>query len=122
MSSWLQVTRKNCHNKSNDNSNLQPTVAIEQENNDINLVQNKHLNSISEIYNNILERMNNGYFTILSIDNNNRRRDFINMIFGNFNYDYHIRYDNFNSDSDIQDNLNSDDEEFVPTYSKFAYH
>ena len=122
MSSWLQVTRKNCHNKSNDNSNLQPTVAIEQENNDINLVQNKHLNSISEIYNNILERMNNGYFTILSIDNNNRRKDFINMIFGNFNYDYHIRYDNFNSDSDIQDNLNSDDEEFVPTYSKFAYH
>ena len=122
MSSWLQVTRKNCHNKPNDNSNLQPTVAIEQENNDINLVQNKHLNSISEIYNNILERMNNGYFTILSIDNNNRRKDFINMIFGNFNYDYHIRYDNFNSDSDIQDNLNSDDEEFVPTYSKFAYH
>ena len=122
MSSWLQVTRKNCHNKSNDNSNLQPTVAIEQENNDINLVQNKHLNSISEIYNNILERMNNGYFTILSIDNNNRRRDFINMIFGNFNYDYHIRYDNLNSDIDIQDNLNSDDEEFVPTYSKFAYH
>jgi len=122
MSSWLQVTRKNCHNKSNDDSNLQTTVAVEQENNDINLVQNKHLNSISEIYNNILERMNNGYFTILSIDNNNKRRDFINMIFGNFNYDYHIRYDNFNSDSDIQDNLNSDDEEFVPIYSKFAYH
>ena len=44
------------------------------------------------------------------------------MIFDNFNYDYHIRYDNFNSDSDIQDNLNSDDEEFVPIYSKFAYH
>ena len=122
MSSWLQVTRKNCHNKSDDNINLETKVIVEKENNDINLVRNKHLNSISEIYNNILERMNNGYFTILSIDNNNRRRDFINMIFDNFNYDYHIRYDNFNSDSDIQDNLNSDDEEFVPIYSKFAYH
>ena len=122
MSSWLQVTRKNCHNKSDDNINLETKVIVEKENNDINLVRNKHLNSISEIYNNILERMNNGYFTILSIDNNSRRRDFINMIFDNFNYDYHIRYDNFNSDSDIQDNLNSDDEEFVPIYSKFAYH
>jgi hypothetical protein len=122
MSSWLQVTRKNCHNKSDDNINLETTVIVEKVNNDINLVQNKHLNSISEIYNNILERMNNGYFTILSIDNNNRRRDFINMIFDNFNYGYHVRYDNFNSDSDIQDNLNSDDEDFVPIYSKFAYH
>ena len=122
MSTWSQVARKNCHSKSDNNINLQPKVVLENENNDISLVQNKHLNSISEIYNNILERMNNGYFTILSIDNGNKRRDFINMIFGNFNYDYHIKYDNFNSDSDIQDNLNSDDEEFVPIYSKFAYH
>lgn len=107
---------------------LQPALQPELQSNivthidfDMELIKNKHLNGLSEIYNILLDRLNNGYFTILTIDNNCRREQFINMLFHNFNINYHLRYDNFNSDSDVQEIINSDDEEFVPTYSKFAY-
>lgn len=123
MSSWATLTKKNCSNTSDDTKKEQPKFIAEQQNNDIELVQNKHINSFFEIYNNMLDKINNGYFTILSINNNSsRRNDFFNVICSNLNYDYHIKYDNFNSDSDIQENINSEDDNFVPTYSKFAYH
>jgi hypothetical protein len=126
MSSWANIAKKNISNKLDD----KPISQLEQQlnntndkdNNQLELLRNRHVCSVSEIYNTLLDKLNNGYFTVLSIDISYRREQFINMIFRNFNINYHIKYDNIYSDSDINDNLNSDDEsEFVPTYSKFAY-
>jgi hypothetical protein len=144
MSSWASIAKQNSSSNSADKKqpqdkiqpklqpklqpNLQPKLQpklqpniITPMNNDIELIRNKHICGVSEMYNILLDKLNNGYFTILTIDNNFRREQFINMIFSNFNIDYHIKYDNLNSDSDVQEITNSDDEEFVPTYSKFAY-
>ena len=124
MSSWASITKKNGTNKLIENTNLQPKVHTNVKNeyiyNDMELIKYKHVTGVSEMYNILLDKLNNGYFTILSIDNNYRRENFINMMFNNFNIDYHMRYDNFNSDSDMQEIINSEDEEFVPSYSKFA--
>jgi hypothetical protein len=144
MSSWASIAKQNSSSNSTDKKQSQDNLQLKLQpklqpklqhqfqsklphniitpiNNDMELIRNKHICGVSEMYNILLDKLNNGYFTILTIDNNCRREQFINMIFSNFNIDYHIRYDNFNSDSDVQDITNSDDEEFVPTYSKFAY-
>lgn len=125
MNSWASIAKKNnASSNVSNNIKLQKTIqtnALINYNNDMMLIKNKHSNSISEIYNGLLDKLNNGYFTILSIDTHQKRDQFITMILDNFNIDYHIKYDNFNSDSDIPEINISDDEEFVPTYSKFAY-
>lgn len=126
MSSWVNIAKKNSSNKLDDKPILQSKMQLNNTNdsvdNRLELLKNRHLSCLSEIYNTLLDKLNNGYFTVLTIDISDRREQFINMIFRNFNIDHHIKYDSIYSDSDIHDNLNSDDEgEFVPTYSKFAY-
>jgi hypothetical protein len=126
MSSWVNIAKKGSSNKLDDKPILQSKQQLNNTSdsveNHIELLKNRHLSSLSEIYNILLDKLNNGYFTVLTIDINDRRDQFINMIFRNYNIDYHIKYDSIYSDSDIHENFNSDDEgEFVPTYSKFAY-
>jgi len=124
MNSWAVIAKKNRTNSSDEKKELHPNL----ENtinlngfNDMQLIKNKHISSLSDIFNTVLDKLNNGYFTILTIDNNSRRDHFINMMLNNFNINYHMKYDNFNSDSDINEINNSEEDEFVPTYSKFAY-
>lgn len=123
MSNWCNIVKNNT-NKSETESKkeIKPKVEVDiDKKSDIKLVQNKYLDSISEIYFEMLDKMNNGYYTILTVENHNRCSDFCSMILRNVNYNYHIRYDNLNSDSDIVDYNYSDEDEFIPTYSKFAY-
>ena len=123
MSNWCKIVKNNINkqepeNKKETNPKIVVNTGLQT---DIKLVQNKYIERISEIYFDILDKINNGYYTILTVEHQYRCNDFYNMILKNINYDYHIRHDNLNSDSDVIDHNHSDDDEFVPTYSKFAY-
>ena len=126
MTSWANIAKKNSDNKIEDNEKLKSiikqNIIVDNLDTDKEFIRNKHISNVLEIYNILLEKVNNGYFTVLTIDTNNRQNQFINMIFNNLNLDYHLKHDNINSDSDVQENVNSDEEiEFTPSYSKFAY-
>jgi hypothetical protein len=125
MTSWASIAKKPVSIVSlseKDNLKQNPDLnAPSTHTNDLIQIKNKHISSISEIYNGLLDKLNNGYFTILSIDTHHKRDQFMHMLLNNLNIDYHLKYDNFNSDSDIPELSISDDEEFLPTYSKFAY-
>lgn len=126
MTSWASIAKENTSNKLNNKTNLQTIVkeniTIDNSQFDKECIKNKHISNVLEIYNVMLDKVNNGYYTVLTVDTNNRQNQFINMIFNNMNIDYHLKYDIIDSDSDIQENLNSDEEvEFTASYSKFAY-
>jgi len=126
MSSWANIAKKNTINKIDNNEILKSIIKeksiIDNIESDIDLIKNKHISNVIEMYNILQEKVNNGYFTILTINTNNRLNQFINMIFNNFNMQYHLKHDNIYSDNDLQENVNSDEEiDFTPSYSKFAY-
>ena len=126
MTSWANIAKKNTTNKLDANVSVNSIITentnIDNCESDKMYIKNRHAINILDIYNILLEKVNNGYFTVLTIDTNNRQNQFINMILNNMNIDYHLKHDNVNSDSDVQENVNSDDEsEFIPSYSKFAY-
>jgi hypothetical protein len=122
MSKWSNIVKNNINKSETEKKETKPKVEVNiNQKSDIKLVQNKYIESISEIYFDTLDKINNGCFTILTVKHQYMCNDFCNMILKNINYKYHIRHDNLNSDSDIVDYNYSDEDEFIPTYSKFAY-